>query len=571
MRFDLRRRTTRRVGALLIWCVVSLAAARAQHAVTIAGLGTATFPTSTHSPEAQQDFMRGLLLLHLFEYDDAAKAFVDAEQADPSFAMAYWGEAMTFNHPVWNELDAARGRAALDKFAPTPEARAARIEDPRERAWMSAVEILYAGDGAKAQRDARYADAMEKLSESYPKDDEARLFYALALLGRSEGVRDLPAYLKAAALARAVYARNPNHPGAAHYWIHGMDDPQHAAGALVAARALSAIAPDAPHAQHMCSHIFLALGMWAEVVHANVLATEGTNRVAAARGRPPVRCGHYNYWLEYGLIEQGRIAEAEQVLAGCHEGAQAEHLNAARRNAIDADDTRTGSFVVMQGTYLLDVAPPLNSVPALLNINLDGAVLSELRRAYSRGIADASAGDVTAAQSELANLEQLLPRMPSLFELNQVPEADPDRTVPEIEHLQLQAALAGAKGNLSDAVALLEKAVALGKNLSYAFGPPDPLQPTGELLGEMLLRAHKPADAIAAFTTQLEQTPNRTQTLLGLARAQSQAGNADSAAQTARKLLAIWDKADATYEPRREAQELAYPGTHRGAHREQAP
>ena len=211
-------------------------------------------------------FMRGLLLLHLFEYDDAASSFIAAEKADPGFAMAYWGEAMTFNHPVWNEVDVQAGQAALAKFGPTPEARAQRIADPRERAWFSAVEILYSGAGSKPERDARYATAMQQLTRAYPKDDEAQLFYALALLGKSEGVRDVPTYLQAAAIAKAVFTRNPDHPGAAHYWIHAMDDPQHAAGALVAARALSKIAPSAAHAQHMCSHIFLALGMWDDVV-----------------------------------------------------------------------------------------------------------------------------------------------------------------------------------------------------------------------------------------------------------------------------------------------------------------
>ncbi|HEX4007254.1 MAG TPA: hypothetical protein VHX60_13845 [Acidobacteriaceae bacterium] len=256
--------------------------------------------------------MRGLLLLHLFEYTDAAKSFVDAERIDPSFAMAYWGEAMTFNHPVWNQVDVRAGRAALDKFGATPEARARRIADPRERAYMTAVEILYSGAGTKRERDAQFAKAMQQLSQPYPKDDEAQLFYALALLGQSEGVRDVPGYLQAAAIAKAVFMGNPDNPGAAHYWIHGMDDPQYAAGALVAARALSKIAPEAAHAQHMYSHIFLALGMWDGVVRANIAATSVTNEQAAAAGRPTRHCGHYNYWLEYGFLEQGRIADAKR-------------------------------------------------------------------------------------------------------------------------------------------------------------------------------------------------------------------------------------------------------------------
>ena len=159
---------TNRILLLLTFLLVSTSFVRAE---TIPGLGTATFPTSTHSAAAAHEFMRGLLLLHLFEYDDAAKSFVAAEKADPGFAMAYWGEAMTFNHPVWNEVDVQAGQAALAKFGPTPEARAQRIADPRERAWFSAVEILYSGDGSKPERDARYATAMQQLT---PRVSERR-------------------------------------------------------------------------------------------------------------------------------------------------------------------------------------------------------------------------------------------------------------------------------------------------------------------------------------------------------------------------------------------------------------
>ncbi|MDE3200833.1 MAG: hypothetical protein KGN79_07915, partial [Acidobacteriota bacterium] len=400
--FSLSKASIRVLIPLLVLCV---SIASAQQLVSISGLGSAYFPTSTQSAEAQQEFMRGLLLLHLFEFADAAKAFVAAEQSDPSFAMAYWGEAMTYNHPVWNEVDPISGEAALNKFAPTPQARAARIKDPRERAYMAAVEILYTEKGSKKERDAQYSDAMQALAQTYPHDDEAQLFYALSLLGRSEGVRDVPNYLKAAEIAKAVFKHNPHHPGAAHYWIHGMDDPQHAAGALVAARALSKIAPDAAHAQHMCSHIFLALGMWNDVVNANIAATSVVNRHAVTAGRQPVHCGHYNYWLLYGYIEQGRVAEAERILAACHEDAAAAHLNAASRAALDPDETKTGSFVAMQDTFLLNVEPPLNSAPASLSVNLDGAVMSEYRHAFTRGLAEANAGNVTAAQEQLTQLE----------------------------------------------------------------------------------------------------------------------------------------------------------------------
>src|SRR5262249_29218430 len=151
-------------------------------------LGTVTFPTSAPAP-VQAEFLLGVLYLHSFEYESAERAFRRAEALDPSFAMAYWGEAMTYTHPVWNEQDVGSARSALERLGPTPEARRAKAPTPREQAWLGAVEALY-GEGAKARRDTLYAAAMEKLVRQFPEDPEAKAFFALALLGLNQGVRD---------------------------------------------------------------------------------------------------------------------------------------------------------------------------------------------------------------------------------------------------------------------------------------------------------------------------------------------------------------------------------------------
>jgi hypothetical protein len=452
----------------LVFLIISTSFVRAE---TIPGLGTATFPTSTHSAAAAHDFARGLLLLHLFEYDDAASSFIAAEKADPGFAMAYWGEAMTFNHPVWNEVDVQAGQAALARFGPTPEARTQRIADPRERAWLSAVEILYSGAGSKPERDARYAMAMQQLSRAYPKDHEAQLFYALALLGKSEGVRDVLTYLQAAAIAKAVFMRNSDHPGAAHYWIHGMDDPQHAAGALVAARALSKIAPDAAHAQHMCSHIFLALGMWDDVVQANIAATRVMNQQAAAAGKPPIRCGHSHYWLEYGYLQQGRISEAKRVVAGCREQAMQPGMAARAREIVDPDDATVSSFVEMRCRYLVDTGRWQDEV-AGWKVDMGGALMPELNDAFASGFAAAQRGDLPTANKALATMVELLPQSPAAFDRAGTPPDDPVRSLPQIQKLQLQAAILSAEEHGDQAVAMVRRAVAIGGELPYAFGPP---------------------------------------------------------------------------------------------------
>src|SRR5688572_7905743 len=176
-------------------------------------LGTIDFPTSG-SASAQPHFIRGVLFLHSFEYDLAANEFRAAQRIDPGFAMAYWGEAMTYTHPVWDEQDAAAARKVLARLAPTREARKARAPTAREQAYIDAVEILY-GDGSKPRRDTLYSAAMERVAKAYPADMEAQAFHALSLLGLNQGVRDVPAYLRAGAIAEAVFRKNPDHPGAA--------------------------------------------------------------------------------------------------------------------------------------------------------------------------------------------------------------------------------------------------------------------------------------------------------------------------------------------------------------------
>jgi hypothetical protein len=268
--------------ATILLALTSPLAGQSTVPTAVPGLGALTFPVSTASVSARQDFLRGTLLLHLFHYPEAVKAFRDAETADPGFTMAYWGEAMAFNWGVWDQQFPDSAHAALAKLGATPAARAARARTERERGYLDAVETLY-GAGTKPHRDTLYAAAMDRLSRAFPQDDEARLFFALALLGLNQGVRDVPTYLRVYALANDVFRRHPDHPGASHYLIHSVDDPEHAAMGLDAARALAGSSPAADHAQHMTSHIFMALGLWDDLVAANERATHTD---PAAHGMP---------------------------------------------------------------------------------------------------------------------------------------------------------------------------------------------------------------------------------------------------------------------------------------------
>jgi tetratricopeptide (TPR) repeat protein len=188
-----------------------------------ADLGTIEFPNSG-AAEAQPSFVRGVLLLHSFEYADAAEAFREAQRLDPHFAMAYWGEAMTYNHSLWGEQDREAAWEVLKRLGATTEDRLARARTEREKGYLRAVETLY-GEGPKLERDRAYAEAMRRLHDSYPNDVEAKAFYSLAILGTAHEGRDHVTYMRAAGFAEEVFRDNPRHPGAAHYLIHSYDRP----------------------------------------------------------------------------------------------------------------------------------------------------------------------------------------------------------------------------------------------------------------------------------------------------------------------------------------------------------
>ncbi len=513
---------------------------------TIAGLGTATFPTSAKSDAAQSAFMRGLLLLHLFEYPTAAKAFEQAQKLQPDFAMAYWGEAMTYNHGIWNQLDAGAGRAALARLAATPAARAAKAPTAREKAYLAAVEILYSGKGTKKQRDARYCDAMQNLAAAYPGDNDAQLFYSLALMARNEGVRNEADYLQAAAIAEKSFRVNPDNPGAAHYWIHGMDDPVHASGALEAARALSKIAPDAGHAQHMTSHIFIALGMWDELVAANINANRVVDAQARAAGKPVVACGHYSEWLEYGYFQQGRYRDAQRTLDACARtlgpaiewGKQhAQTLHAEHVSPEQVAKHLRSSLATMRGTALIE-SRDWNGVAAKLEVDVSDLGAQAAWNDFAIGFAAIERGDIAQAQHVAEDLR-------TWREKTTVSESDPQ--LPgylAVMDDDLRGITLIRQRHVDDGLAAIRAAAQRYDSMAFDFGPPVPFKPPHELFGEQLLRAGKPAQAIIAFEAALKTAPNRSLSLLGLARAQAAAHDA-AAAATYRKLLANWHAADA--------------------------
>jgi len=513
-------------------------------------LGRITFPTSTRVPAAQAAFERGMLWLHLFEYRYAADAFRKAQQLDPGFALAYWGEAMTYTHAIWNQDDAAAARAALARLGPTPQARAAKAPTEREKAFLDTGEQEF-GPGTLAERDARFLAATQALARRYPDDDEAQILYALALLGVSRGERNLDHYLQAAAISRRVLAHNPRHPGAAHFWIHGMDDPQHAQGALEAAAALSKIAPGAGHAQHMVSHIYIALGMWDEVIAANEQAMRVVAAQAKREGKTEPGCFHYDEWLQYAYYQVGRMHDGQRLLAECvalgpkrlgqmlvEPGGSAKELAAFQRNL-------HGSLVRMRATAVVESASDA-AFDATLSVDTSDLGTDDARDAFARGHAAASAGDSTVATAQAAALDALVAAAGARAAAE--PQAD-DEKKHELERASilsdlLHATVDAREGRAEQGLARARSAAKRYEAMPFDFGPPVVFKPPRELAGEILLQLHRPKDALAEFDLALKMAPRRALSMLGRARAFAAMGDAAAARKAYTELAAMWVHAD---------------------------
>ena len=488
--------------------------------------------------EAQGPFLRGLLMLHSFEYEDAREAFQEAQQIDPDFALAYWGEALTHNHPIWQEQDAEAAREVLAKLAATPEGRLAKAPTEREKDYLRTLDVLY-GEGEKEERDFAYVDALGDLSAAYPDDLDAAAFYALAILGTAHDGRDFGIYMDAAAVAEEVFAANPEHPGAAHYLIHAYDDPIHAPLGLRPARVYDAIAPAASHALHMPSHIYFALGMWDEGAAMNVRSYEAAKTRTDARGEPLNGHGwHALRWLHYAYLQQGRIADADAIL---QQVAASMETNPMRAQFV-LSILRTHQVVeTEQG---LDVAIPATDEAPPPLVVLD---------AFAHGMSGYYENDLGAMEMALATIQDVL----SMDEV----AADPNPPL-LILGLEMEALLALEQGDSEEALALLDEATALEDEMPLDFGPANPPKPAHELLGDLLLRLDQPDEARVHYEETLARYPRRSRALLGLARAAAASGDADAAASAYADLAHTWHDADAGLAPLAEVRQHAPMGTH---------
>jgi tetratricopeptide (TPR) repeat protein len=521
-------------------------------------LGTIDFPTSG-SAAAQPAFLKGVLLLHSFEYDDAKEAFQEAQQTDPNFAMAFWGEAMTYNHAVWQQTAPDLAKAALARLAPTADGRLAKAPTAKEKDWIGSLESLY-GTGEKPARDLAYAEALRKMHEKYPADDEVTAFYALALLGTSHNGRDLAIYMRAAALVEQVYAKNPQHPGAAHYLIHSYDDPIHAPLGLRFADAYSKIAPAASHALHMPSHIYFALGMWDEAVAVNERSYQAADARVARKGLGVDDRGfHALLWVVYGYLQQGRQQEARGI------------LTQMEADAAKSGSVRTRSHLALaRAAWVIETRKWGDAKAPVQATGLgDEAAAADL---FAIGFAALRSGNRAGANSALQAMAALAGEAPLDSHAGHgaqpqtgLPSAGGggDKRVAAVMAQQLEAALLFTEGRREEALVLARQAAVVEDSLSFEFGPPVPVKPAHELVGEMLMDLRRPKEAMPAFEAALKRAPRRSLSLLGLGRAGIAARDQATARRGFGELQKSWSHADKTLPELKEVGSVPPPSSSR--------
>jgi tetratricopeptide (TPR) repeat protein len=491
------------------------------------------------------EFDRALALLHNFWYVRALERFNQILKNDPGCAMAYWGAAMTYNHPFWDPPSQADETAAwtlVQKGMSSPEVSA------REKLYLAAVVALYkdAGAGTKSVRDQNYRDAMAAAYAQYP-DDETTLFYGLSILGAMpEGSHGFEQQEKAARLFEAVHMRHPDHPGALHYLIHAYDDPLHAPQGLKAARAYAQAAAAVPHALHMPSHIFTRLGYWEESAATNSKGWEVSEADVRRAGESGAyRDYHDLNYLEYAYLELGRFRDAQRtvdIAAAQYQALpdkqtspdtpelQSRHVRGRTIYAVP-DRVVYGYFDML--TRLVVEAgrwDDAGKIPLLVSSRDFIAV--KLQWETKAAAVRRDTGTARAAAAKLVKLSQ---------EPSQHPFA---KLIITLQAKEAEGFAAEAAGDVDSAVRRLKEAVAIEDSIDDLSQPPYPVIPASELSGNLLLDLNRPAEAAFYFKKTLQRTPNRPKAIFGLARAAQALGDNQTARERYQEFLSMWKDAD---------------------------
>ena len=486
-------------------------------------IGTFEFPTSA-SGEAQRHFTLGVGYLHSFGWKQARTEFRKAQEIDPNFALAYWGESLTYNHPLIPVLqDPDSPQDTLNRLGSTSEERLSKAPTNREKGFLRAAEAFAFTEGSLGDKRLAWMYAMLDLYEEFPEDREVIAFTAVAMLSGATVSKDnrvlnnfltesgTEISMQAGAMAMDIFRENPNHPGAAHYIIHSFDHPTYAPLALSAAEKYASIAPAVSHARHMPTHIFIQHGMWDRVAEWNdsaFLAGWDLWEPGDAAGDQ----NHSSDWGQYGDLQRGNFDRSEMWINRASD--------VLSNNP--GDGRSTGTLKTMKARHIIETE---NWETYELTDSLNSDELLAL------GLSAANLGDLDLAQAVADRLEDLSSQSPSNTTLNLI-------------SMEISALTMFKKGQEDEAVALLMEAVSVAENQSPPRGAASPLKPVHELAGDLLLAMGSHDKAAELYETSLGRMANRPRALLGAARSYAGMSDEYNARQKFQAFYSLWKDTD---------------------------
>ncbi|HUE89164.1 MAG TPA: hypothetical protein VMO26_24050 [Vicinamibacterales bacterium] len=490
-------------------------------------LGRVTFPTSC-DPRVQADFERGVAMLHSYWFNYAGKVFQSVLDRDPGCAMAYWGIALDL---LGNTLSAPPSREAAERaWEALEKARDVEAKTERERAWIEAIRTYFRDHGQLTvdRRLLAYDKAMRELSERYPDDFEAQVYYALTLQASApKGDLTYANQFKSAAMLEKLYARNPQHPGITHYLIHAYDFAPFAEKGIPAARRYAAIAPAVPHARHMPAHIYSMTGLWEDSIASNLSALD-------------IQPDYYHA-ADFTVYAHLQLAQ-DRKAAAMIEKALATPRRGDRPAGIGDDTARAA----MPARYVLERADW--AAAAALPVGTTPYPQADSLTRFARGLGKARTGDLAGARQEIAALETLHAALAKSGERYWA-----DRTQEQVLAVSAWVALAD---KASDNAAALMRKAADGEDGSLKHvAMENRLYPLRELLADLLLEHGDARAAVAEYEASFRQTPNRLRGLYGAARAADADGDRAKAAGYYRKLLDLAKGGDGSRAELKRAQE----------------
>ena len=486
-------------------------------------LGAVTFESSCEA-SVQPDLNRAVALLHSFWFGASASAFTSVAEKDPACGIAWWGVAMSrWGNPFAPSRPVAALQQGRDAIA---KARAAGAKTAREREFIDAAATLFTDfeNVAHRTRIVNYERAMERLHATYPKDDEAAIFYALAVNQTAVPTdKTYAQQLKAAAILDRMFTRMPDHPGAAHYLIHAYDHPPLAERALPAARRYAKIAPSAPHALHMPSHTFTRVGHWEDSITTNLASA-----AAARKANSASEMLHALDYQVYAYLQTAQDTAARKVME------ELQSILASVNTAEQYGQVGFYAAAAIPARYALERRDWKQA--AALEPRQTAFPFIDAITHFARAVGAARSGDVTAADADAQALAALHAKLAptDAYWAQQV----------EIQHKAAQAWIALARGDRAAALAAMRQAADLEDGTDKAAISPGPLAPAREMLGDLLIEVGQPAEALVELEAVMMKEPNRYRTLALAARAASLRGQSDAAEQHVKKLKALSPKAD---------------------------